>query len=229
MRSLTLYGYWRSSAAYRVRIALNLKGLEYAQVPVHLVADGGQQHDPAYRLLNPQELVPVLIDGRRIVRQSLAIIEYLEETSGSGVQLLPSGARERARVRSLALLVACDIHPLANLRVLQYLEQEFGADADARLAWSRHWIAAGLAAFEELVAEHPGTGAFCDGDTPTLADACLVPQMYNARRVGLDLTPYPNLVRIDTGCNALAAFADAAPERQPDAPKSRSDPGQPAM
>jgi len=214
---LRLHTYWRSSAAYRVRIALNLKGLAAEQVPVHLLRDGGEQHAPGYRAVNPQGLVPVLQHGQRIVRQSMAIIEYLDEAFPEP-PLLPATVRERARVRALAQLVACDIHPLGNLRVLQYLEREFQATPAQREAWIRHWLALGLAALEPLLAEDPSTGTFCDGERPTLADCLLVPQLYNARRFGLDLEPYPTLRRIEAHCLALEAFRRAAPEAQPDAP-----------
>jgi maleylacetoacetate isomerase len=214
---LRLYSYWRSSAAYRVRIALNLKGLNYEIEPVHLVRDGGQQHAPEYRKVNPQELVPTLIDGRRVIRQSMAIIEYLDETYDGESKLLPTTARDRARVRALAMLVACDIHPLNNTRVMKYLEKELGADEAMRHRWIRHWIEEGFASFEELVARHPSTGQFCEGDTPTLADVCLVPQVYNARRFGVDMAPYPTIEAIVAACLQLDAFDRARPERQPDA------------
>jgi maleylacetoacetate isomerase len=214
---LRLYSYWRSSAAYRVRIALNLKGLDYEIVPVHLVRDGGEQHSPEYRKINPQELVPTLVDGRRVIRQSVAIVEYLDETYDGEMKLLPPTARDRARVRSLAMLVACDIHPLNNTRVVRYLERELGADEAARHRWMRHWMEEGFASFEELVARHPSTGLFCEGDTPTLADVCLVPQVYNARRFGVDLSPYPTIEAIVAACLQLEAFDRARPENQPDA------------
>lgn len=214
---LRLYGYWRSSAAYRVRIALNLKGLEYESVPVHLVRDGGEQHKAQFLEINPQGLVPVLVDGERIIRQSLAIIEYLDELHPAP-PLFPSTSRDRARVRALALTVACDIHPLNNLRVTRYLERELGANEAQRLAWMQHWMALGLEGLEAQVADHPSTGDFCEGEAPTLADCCLVPQLYNARRYGMDLTAWPTLLRIEANCMALAAFQDAAPEAQPDAP-----------
>jgi maleylacetoacetate isomerase len=214
---LRLYSYWRSSAAYRVRIALNLKGLDYEIVPVHLVRDGGEQHSPEYRKINPQELVPTLVDGRRVIRQSVAIVEYLDETYDGEMKLLPPTARDRARVRSLAMLVACDIHPLNNTRVVRYLERELGADEAARHRWMRHWMEEGFASFEELVARHPSTGLFCEGDTPTLADVCLVPQVYNARRFGVDLSPYPTIEAIVAACMQLEAFDRARPENQPDA------------
>lgn len=215
---LRLYSYWRSSAAYRVRIALNLKGLPYEILPVHLIAGGGQQHAPEYHQVNPQELIPTLLDGGRVIRQSMAIIEYLDESYDGELKLLPPTARDRARVRALAQLIACDIHPINNLRVLQYLEREFNAPEVERERWSRHWIAEGFRAFESLLAENPSTGQFCEGDDPSLADICLVPQVYNARRWGLDLTPYPTITRIDEECRRLPAFDRARPENQPDAP-----------
>lgn len=214
--SMKLYGYWRSSAAYRVRIALNLKRLDYASVSVHLVRDGGEQHAADFRELNPQEQVPVLRDGHRVIRQSLAIIEYLDETHPDP-PLLPASARERARVRGLALAIACDIHPLNNLRVVQYLEAQFPDFAQQRETWMRHWIALGFGAVEAMLAEHPSTGDFCDGDRPGMADCFLIPQVYNARRFALDLTPYPTIVRIDAACQALREFEAALPQNQPDA------------
>ena len=215
---LTLYAYWRSSATWRVRIGLRLKDLDCTIEPVHLLRDGGQQHAAAYASLNPQQLVPLLMHGHRAVRQSLAILEYLEEAWPATPPLLPATARERARVRGLAQLVACDIHPLNNLRVLQYLEREWEVPQERRETWVRHWIGEGLAAFEALVAQDPATGAFCHGDGPGLADCCLVPQLYNARRFGMDPAQWPTLSRIDRACLALPAFRDTAPEAQPDAP-----------
>lgn len=213
---LRLYTYWRSTAAYRVRIALNLKELAYESVPVHLVRGGGEQHSPDYRAKQPQGLVPVLEHGRRVVRQSLAIVEYLDELFPEP-PLLPPDARERARVRELALMVACDIHPLNNLRVLQYLEGELEVDKEAKLGWYRHWVQLGFAAIEELLGESASTGPFCEGEFPSLADVCLVPQVYNARRFELDLEPYPWIRSIEAHCLQQPAFAEAAPERQPDA------------
>ena len=217
---LKLYGYWRSSAAYRVRIALNLKGLPYEIVPVHLTQNGGAQHAQAFQKLNPQELVPVLVDGERIIRQSIAIMEYIEEAYEGAAKLLPTAVRDRARVRCLAQIVACDIHPLGNLRVLQYLEREFYTPQVERERWAQHWIREGFAAFERLLAESPSTGQFCEGDEPTMADVCLVPQVYNARRWSVDMGAFPTIVRIDAECAKLPAFANARPENQPDAPKT---------
>lgn len=215
---LRLYGYWRSSAAYRVRIGLNLKGLAYESVPVHLIRDGGEQHLPPFAQTNPQKLIPVLQHGERLVRQSLAILEYIDEVWSDAPSLLPATARGRARVRSLSLMVACDIHPLNNLRVLQYLEREWNAPQPERDEWVRHWIREGFDAFEALLADDPATGTFCEGDQPTMADCCLIPQIYNARRFAVDLAPYPTIRRIEAGCLALPAFDDARPERQADAP-----------
>ncbi|HJT97919.1 MAG TPA: maleylacetoacetate isomerase [Rhodanobacteraceae bacterium] len=214
---IKLYDYWRSSASYRVRIALHLKGLAYEQHPIHLVRDGGEQHTPAYRAVNPQGLVPVLVDGRRVVRQSMAIIEYLDETYDGETKLLPATARDRARVRALAMIVACDIHPLNNTRVMRFLERELGATEEQRVRWMRHWIEEGFRSFEELVAGHPSTGLFCEGDTPTIADVCLVPQVYNARRFGVDVSAFAEIERIDRECLKLEAFEAARPENQPDA------------
>jgi maleylacetoacetate isomerase/maleylpyruvate isomerase len=214
---LALYGYWRSTAAYRVRVALELKGLTWENRPVHLVRDGGEQHTAAYHALNPQELVPALLDGERVFTQSLAIAEYLDEMYPEP-PLLPVDPRGRARVRALALTIACDIHPLGNLRVLQQLERQFGATEAQRAEWSRHWMSQGFAAIEALLADNVATGAFCHGDTPGLADICLVPQVYNARRWSLPLDPYPTVQRIDAACAQLEAFRTAAPELQPDAP-----------
>ncbi len=217
---MQLYSYFRSSAAYRVRIALNLKQLDYSVLPVHLLRHGGEQLTPEYRKLNPAALVPTLIDeqasGPRPLTQSLAIIEYLEETHPAP-PLLPQAPADRAFVRSIALAIACDIHPVNNLRVLRYLVRELKVDDDAKNAWYRHWCEQGLAAVEEMLANDPRTGRFCFGDTPSLADCCLIPQIFNARRTGCDLSKMPTIERIDAACMELEAFAAAAPARQPDA------------
>jgi maleylacetoacetate isomerase len=210
---LALYTYCRSSAAFRVRIALNLKGIRYEPRFVHLLR--GEQRGPQFLALNPQGLVPVLVHAGRALSQSLAIIEYLEEGFPQP-PLLPPSAPERARVRALAQLVACDMHPLNNRRVLDYLSERLAQAEQARLAWCRHWVAEGFGAMEKLLAE-PGTGTFCHGERPTLADACLVPQVYNALRYGCDLSPYPIVRRIHGACMKLPAFQAAAPENQPDA------------
>lgn len=214
--ALQLYTYWRSSAAYRVRVGLNLKGLAHDLLPVHLVRDGGQQHAADYVALNPQHLVPTLRHGEKVLTQSLAILEYLDETFPE-TPLLPASAQARARVRALAQVVACDIHPINNLRVMQYLERTVEAAATRREEWTRHWMREGFGALETMLANHPDTGRFCHGDTPGLADCCLVPQLYNAHRFGVDLAPYPTLQRIEQACLALPAFDHARPEHQPDA------------
>jgi len=214
MSELQLHTYFRSSAAYRVRIALNLKQLPYASMPVHLLRS--EQHGAGFIELNPARLVPVLNDGAITVTQSLAIIEYLEETRPDP-PLLPRDARGRARVRALALSIACDIHPLNNLRVQRYLKSEFGLDDAQRDTWSRHWIATGFEAVEQLLALSPDTGRYCHGDTPSLADCCLIPQVANAHRVQCPLDSYPTIRRIHEACLQLPAFARAAPAAQPDA------------
>ena len=212
---LKLYTYWRSTAAYRVRIALNLKGIDYESVPVHLVRDGGEQHSDSYRALNPQQLVPTLRDGDVVLTQSLAIIGYLDERYPEP-PLLPQDPVLRAHTRALALSIACDIHPLNNLRVLQYLDQPLGVPKEARDVWYCHWIAAGFAAIETRLAGDRGRDRFCVGTTPTLADLCLVPQVYNARRFECNLEPYPNIVEVDAKCREIDAFVQASPGEQPD-------------
>jgi len=212
---MKLHGYFRSSAAYRVRIALNLKGLTPQHLSHHLRK--GEQTAPDYLKLNPQGLVPTLVDDEGgVLTQSLAIIEWLEETHPRP-PLLPHAPVERARVRAIGLSIACDIHPLNNLRVLLYLKQTLGVTDEEKDAWYEHWCKVGLAALETQLARESATGRFCHGDAPTLADICLVPQLANARRVRIDIAAYPTLSRIEQACNALPAFADAAPARQPDA------------
>ncbi|HET7334362.1 MAG TPA: maleylacetoacetate isomerase [Rhizomicrobium sp.] len=213
---IVLYTYFRSSAAYRVRIALNLKGIKSESIYVHLLKDGGQQHSEDYLKHNPQGLVPTLRHNEYDIGQSLAILEYLEEVFPEP-SLLPGDVYGRARARQLAYVVACDIHPLNNLRMLQRLRDEYGLDEAARQDWQQHWIKLGFIALEKMLVGSKHTGKFCHGDTPTIADICLIPQMFNARRVELDLTPYPTLRRIDEAANTLPAFADAAPMVQPDA------------
>ena len=211
-----VYGYFRSSAAFRVRIALNLKGIVPEWKFVHLLKDGGQQHAPGYRAVNPQELIPTLIHDGHTIGQSLAIIEYLDEMKPEP-PVLPRDAAGRARVRQLADMVACDIHPENNLRVLLHLRDDFGASEEKRAAWQRHWISLGFAAIETLLAGSRQTGRYGHGDTPTLADICLIPQLANARRVNLDLSPYPTILRIEQTALAHPAFAAALPAAQPDA------------
>ena len=216
MGEFALYGYFRSSAAFRARIALNLKGVKPELRFIHLLRDGGQQHSAGYKEINPQELVPALVHDGRTVTQSLAIIEYLDEILPQP-PLLPRDPLGRARVRALACAVACDIHPVNNLRVGQYIKREFGRTDEDVFAWHRHWIALGFDALETMLARDAQTGAFCHGDTPTIADICLIPQMFNARRVGLDLSRYKTLARVEVAALALPAFEDALPANQPDA------------
>ncbi len=210
---MKLYGYWRSSAAYRVRIALHHKGIAFETVPVNLAK--GEQKGASYRDVNPQALIPTLVDGDRVLHQSLAILEYLEETHPSPA-LLPKGPGERARVRARADLVACDIHPLQNTRVLAYLGEVLGASDEQKSAWFARWIGDGLAAFEKLVAAHPETGRFSHGDSLTLADVLLVPQLGNARRWKVPLDAMPTLQRIEAACLELDSFRRAHPSQQPD-------------
>jgi maleylacetoacetate isomerase len=199
-----------------VRIALNLKGLPYELLPVHLIKQGGEHLSPDYRKINPDALVPALDDDSHVLTQSLAIIEYLEETHPTP-PLLPVGALDRAHVRAIALSIACDIHPLNNLRVLRHLVKEMKVSEEDKDNWYRHWCEQGLAALETTLASDPRTGAFCFGDTPTLADCCLVPQIYNANRLKCNLSAMPTILRINETCLALPAFANARPEAQPDA------------
>ncbi|MES2117535.1 MAG: maleylacetoacetate isomerase [Pseudomonadota bacterium] len=213
---MKLHTYYRSSASYRVRIAMNLKQIAAEHGHVHLSRNGGEQFGAAFDALNPQHLLPVLEDDGMLLTQSLAIIEYLDETQ-PGPRLLPADAAGRARVRALSQLIACDIHPLNNLRVLKYLSEELKVAPDDRNAWYRHWTGLGLAALEQQLARDGATGSYCHGDTPTMADCCLVPQLYNARRFECDLAPYPTLLRIAARCEALPAFEQARPEAQPDA------------
>jgi maleylpyruvate isomerase len=216
MTSLTLYNYFRSSASFRVRIALNLKGLAYDYASVNLVREGGDQFSPSYRAINSDALVPALVDDGQVLTQSLAIMEYLDETHPEP-PLLPRGALERARVRALALSIACEIHPLNNLRVLRYLKNTLGISDEARDAWYRHWVELGLGAMESQLVGSAATGRFCHGDSPTLADCCLVPQIYNGQRLKCDFSHVPTVVAIHQNCMQLEAFQRAAPAIQPDA------------
>jgi len=215
-RIMKLYTFFRSSASYRVRIALNLKGVNYEQVPIHLRRRGGEQFSAAYKSINPQALVPALEDGGRILTQSLAIIEYLDEKYPKP-PLLPANSVDKALVRSIALIIACEVHPLQNLRVLNHVKKEYHQTDDQVNRWAQHWINLGLTALEQRIVAPPNRGKFCFGDAPTLADICLVPQLGNARRYGCDLSTYPAILAIEKNCMALPAFADAAPEKQPDA------------
>ncbi|MCA1246121.1 maleylacetoacetate isomerase [Massilia sp. MS-15] len=213
---MKLHTYYRSSASYRVRIALNLKGLAAEESYVHLSKNGGGQFAPAFDALNPQHLLPVLEDDGVVLTQSLAIIEYLDETR-PGQALLPPDPAGRARVRALSQAIACDIHPINNLRVLKYLSAELGVSDQQKNAWYRHWVGLGLAALERQLESSPDTGLFCHGDQPTMADCCLVPQLYNARRFDCDLSAFPTIANIGIRCEALDAFARARPDLQPDA------------
>ena len=213
---MKLYNYFRSSASFRVRIALALKGLDYEYASVHLLQGGGQQFAAEFRAMNPAALVPVLDDDGTVLTQSLAIIEYLDETRPLP-PLLPKDAAGRARVRALALAIACEIHPLNNLRVLAYLSQTLGVSDEQKNAWYRHWVETGLAAVEAMLASDPRTGACCHGDSPTLADICLVPQIFNAQRFKARLDHVPTVMRIHEHCLGLPAFARSVPALQPDA------------
>jgi maleylacetoacetate isomerase len=210
---MKLYTYWRSSAAWRVRIALALKGVGYEAVPVSLIANGGQQHSEAYAVINAQHLVPTLIldDGTKLT-QSLAIIDWLESAYPAPA-LLPENPIGRAKVLAASHLIAMDIHPINNLRVMKSLTDQFGADADAKTKWMQHWMAIGFDALEGMIEPSP----FAFGSQPTLADLCLIPQLYNARRWGMDLSPWQRLIAVEKSCLALTAFTSTAPEAQPDA------------
>lgn len=217
---MKLYTYFRSSASYRVRIALNLKGLDYESIPIHLVRDGGEQLKPEYRQINADGLVPALEDefegAHSVLNQSLAIIEYLEERYPT-LPLLPRNILDRAYVRGLAFSIACDIHPISNLRVLRYLTGTLGVSEADKDAWYRHWCEQGLTALEATVVRSGKSGRFCFGDTPTLAECALVPQIYNAKRFKSDLSAIPTLLAINDRCLELDAFRNAAPEQQADA------------
>lgn len=212
---LKLYSYFRSSAAYRVRIALNLKGLTYDYVPVHLLRDGGMQFAESFSALNPQQLVPLLEDAGFQISQSLTIMEYLEEKFPRA-PLMPKTSEGRARVRQIALSIACDIHPLQNLRVLKYLTGPLGLSEVDKSGWLKHWLGIGLQAVETQLARSKTRGQFCFGDSPTIADCVLVPQMFSAARFGVDVTPYPTLRAIHAACEALEPIAAAHPSQQPD-------------
>ncbi|SOY54369.1 maleylacetoacetate isomerase [Cupriavidus taiwanensis] len=213
---LKLYSYFRSSASFRVRIALELKGLSYDYVPVHLLKEGGQQLKPEFRAVNPDGLVPALVDGEHVLQQSLAIVEYLDEVHPEP-KLLPGTALDRAYVRGLAQEIACEVHPLNNLRVLKYLKHTVGVTDEVKDAWYRHWIELGFASLQANLERSGKAGRFCFGDTPTLADLCLVPQVFNAQRFNIDVARYPAIAKIYETCMALPAFQKAEPKSQPDA------------
>jgi len=211
---MKLYGYFRSSASYRVRIALNMKGLDYDQVSVHLAK--GKQYDREFSAISPQNLVPVLEDDGQLLYQSLAIIQYLEEKFPEP-RLLPKDSPGRNRVRSLALISACEIHPLNNTRVLAYLTDTLKVTDEQKNAWYRHWVTVGFTALEKRLATEKETGTFCHGDAPGFADITLVPQVANANRFKVDLTPFPSIRRINDECLKLEPFRKAMPQNQPDA------------
>ncbi|MBT3989240.1 MAG: maleylacetoacetate isomerase [Rhodospirillaceae bacterium] len=214
---MKLYDYFRSSAAYRARIALNLKELDYEHISVHLTKEGGEQFKSDYTELNPQNLVPTLIDGKAKITQSMAIMEYLEEVYPEP-SFLPGDAVDRAQIRALANIVACDIHPLNNLRIRLYLVDEMDVSVENREVWMGHWVRKGFEAYEKLYAQGP-TGKFSHGDQPSMADICLIPQMANARRPdhNIDVADFPTLLKIEEACQALPAFEKALPANQPDA------------
>lgn len=211
-----LYSYWRSSAAFRVRIALNLKGMDYEIIPVHLTKNGGEQMSEGYGNKNPNRLVPLFEDGKNSIHQSLAIIEYLEEIQAQPA-LLPSSSIDRAWVRSLAMDIAIDIHPISNLRVLRYLIKQVGANNEVKNAWYQHWIKVGLDSVEKQLSTDPRVDRFAFGNQPGLIDICLVPQVFNALSIKMDVSPYPTLMKIFHECMKLPAFTDASWEKQIDA------------
>jgi maleylpyruvate isomerase len=213
---MKLYTYFRSSAAYRVRIALNLKGLEYDAVPVHLLRGGGEQLQANYVKMNPSGLVPTFQDDYITLTQSMAILEYLEDEYPE-VPLLPKDAAGRARVRELAQIIACDIHPVNNLRVLRYLVNDLGLSEEVKTQWYRHWLLGGLDVLEKHLARDPSAGPLCHGYLPTIADCFLVPQVFNAQRQGVDIAAYPNIARINAACVEIPALVAAHPSQQPDA------------
>lgn len=211
---MKLYGYWRSTAAYRVRIALHLKGIDFESISVHLLKNGGEQHKCDYVTINPNQLVPTLIDGDFSLNQSLAIIDYIDATN-TGLTLYPDGAQARAKVQALALDIACEIHPLNNLRVQQYLANDLGLGNDAKAAWVDHWMTLGFHAIEKQLVRM--SGCYCFKDQITVADICLVAQVYNANRFNVDMSAYPYINRVVDNCNKLEAFQLALPENQRDA------------
>ncbi|PMM57177.1 maleylacetoacetate isomerase [Vibrio splendidus] len=223
-KNIILYGYWRSSAAYRVRIGLNLKQLNYESKSVHLVRNGGEQHDPQYRELNASELVPVLVDGDVQLNQSLAILQYLDEhylcESCPDSSFIPEQTPLRYQALAMAQDIAIEIHPLNNLRVLQYLERELTCEQEAKMDWLHYWMSQGFSALEEKLSKHRqthGDSVYSLTDSPCIVDICIVPQVYNALRFGVDMLPYPLINSIVEACNQLPAFTEAMPENQADA------------
>ena len=215
---MKLYGYWRSSAAYRIRIALHLKGIEYEDVPVNLAPDAEEQFTTGYLALNPQGRVPTLVHGDVTLGQSMAILEYLEEVQPAP-PLLPRTPEDRAAARQIAQTIACDVHPLNNVRVLKYLERELAIDEAGRNAWYGHWIRDGMHAIEAMLQARHGPGPYCMGAQVTVADVFLIPQLYNARRFSVALNDCPRLRAVEKACLDLPAFQAALPENQPDAPR----------
>ena len=218
-----LFTYWRSSTAYRVRIAMNVKGLDYE--PAYVSIPQMEHRSPEYTAINPQGLVPALLEDGRVVAQSLAILEFLEERSPRPA-LLPAGLHERAYVRALAQVIACEVHPLNNVRVLKYLDRTLALPEEGRLAWYRHWTADGLATYEAMLERWQLSGDFSCGDVISLADVCLVPQIYNARRYACPLEPYPRTMAIAARCEGMDPFIRAFPDTQADAPRPESHPAQ---
>jgi maleylpyruvate isomerase len=212
---MKLYNFFRSGTSHRLRIALNLKGIAYEYVPVDLRT--GEHLDAAFKAINPQQLVPALVDGDLTLIQSPAIIEWLEERHPTP-PLLPANTEDRARVRAMAAIVGCDIHPINNRRILEYLRKQLGCDEAAVLAWCNTWITAGFEALEAMLAADPKRGNFCFGNAPSLVEVYLVPQVESARRFKVDLAPFPNIVAVDDACAELEAFRRAAPAAQPEAP-----------
>ncbi len=215
MSNINLYNYFRSSASYRVRIALNIKGLEYKYIPVHLTREGGEQFKDSYKAINEYSLVPTLETGDFKLHQSLAIMEYLEEVHPEP-SIIPGNAEQKAYIRAIAMDIACEIHPLNNLRVLKFITGQLGLNEDQKIGWIHNWINLGFEGLESILAGSPYRGKFCFGDYPTMADCCLIPQIFNARRFKVDLDKYPILSAIEAESKGHKAFIDAQPENQPD-------------
>lgn len=218
---MKLYSYYRSSSSYRVRIALNIKGVKYDIEPVHLVRNGGEQHSDSYKKLNPQELVPTLVDGDHTITQAQAIMEYLEETIPEPA-LLPKDPYARAFARQISMICIADIHPINNLRVLNYITNDLGASQSQKMEWYHHWIKLGFDALEKEIVNNPfhkKDSGFCIGNGVTMADVSLIPQVYNAARYEMDLSAWPTIASINEKCLSLKAFDDASPEKQPDTPE----------